>query len=121
MKNNIIVSFILLIVISIFLFYGKAIESFVSNCSVEDKKKCTELGKICMNDECKTQVCTPLKRVNCAAYGGICKEPIGCALKKKEIKMYDVGKGFTGTTTERTGINNYNKRVDVSKLVTKYD
>lgn len=121
MKNNIIVSFILLIVISIFLFCGKTTETFVSNCSEKNKEICTELGKICMNGKCKTQVCTPLKRVKCEAYGGICKETIGCAFKKKGIKMYNVGKGFTGTTIERTGINNYNKRVDVRNLVTKYD
>ena len=121
MKTNIIISFMLLIVISIFLFYGKAIESFVSNCSVEDKKKCTKLGKICMNDECKTQVCTPLKKISCAAFGAVCKEPVGCFLKKKEFSMYNVGKGYTGNKIETRGENIYNKRVDVSKLIGKYD
>ena len=121
MKNNIIVSFILLIIISIFLFCGKAIESFVSNCSVEDKKKCTDRGKICMNDECKTQVCTPLKKISCAAFGAVCKESVGCSLKKKEISMYTAGRGYMGRRVETRGENIYNKRVDVSKLIGKYD
>ena len=121
MKINTIINFILFIVILIFLFYGKEIESFVSNCNAVDKKKCKDLGKICINGKCKRQVCTPLKKVSCAAFGSVCKEPVGCSFKKKEFSMYTLGKGYTGRKIETTGENIYNKRVDVSNLLGKYD
>ena len=118
-KNN-TNAILLSIILTMFLFCGKIIETEENICSDEQRAKCDNENKICINNFCYDPVCTNKKIKNCRSIGAVCQEPKGCVMEKKSWDLYNLAhspKGFRGQAIVRPDL--YNKRVDTRMIFDK--